>query len=261
MVARREALRGLALVPSLPLVAPSRGRKGGRVRTWRLSRWRSRSVAPCLRRLGQALVLALQPTRGDMGSCATDHSAIGRRPVPSVRRAPRWWNGKSGRERPGTGLRLSPRGSFTPRVSLFGEARLWCSIVLENLRNTAGRSDADSASDALGDLDGHHVRNRTRSTRRRTRFSGALRPRALRAARACQFRPARLWGFGVRETLTASRPSAAIWQLRDGRKTRHVCRVTRWRCAARRQPPTNRRTRCAAPCVDDLLPLWTTRAG
>ena len=53
--------------------------------------------------------------------------------MPSVRCAPRWWKGKRGVNDPGTGLRLSPHpypaGSFTPRVSLFGEAHVWCSIV------------------------------------------------------------------------------------------------------------------------------------
>jgi hypothetical protein len=141
---------------------------------------------------------------------------------------------------------LPPGVVHAPGVRVWGGAR----VVLdtpENLQDRVGRSDADSASDALCNSDGHHVRNRTRSTRRRTRFSAALRPRALRAARACHLFLQGLRVSDCARPLTAPRPSAAIWRLRDGRKTRRFSRVTRWRCAARRQRPTNRRTRCAAP--------------
>ena len=41
--------------------------------------------------------------------------------------------------------------------------------------------------------------------------------------------------WDVIDRMTAPRPSAAIWQLRDGRKTPAFSRVTRWRGAARRR--------------------------
>ena len=39
--------------------------------------------------------------------------------LAEYRFAPRCWKGKRGVNGPGSGLRLSPQGSFTPRVSLF----------------------------------------------------------------------------------------------------------------------------------------------
>jgi hypothetical protein len=185
--------------------------------------------------------------------------------MPSVRCARRWWKIKRGVNDPGAGLRLSPHprcwGSFTPRVSLLDEALVWCSIVPENLRDRADRSDADSVAVATSDSNGHHVRNRARSTRRRTRFSAVLRPGAFARGSRVSFLPARPPGVGVCETLTAPRPSAAIWQLRDGRKTPPFTRVTRWRCAVPRRCPANRCTRCAGPGAGDRFPPWTTRAG
>jgi hypothetical protein len=83
------------------------------------------------REVAQALGCCSQ--HAEMRTCAINHNAIGRRPAPSVRCAPRWWTRKRGVNDPGTGWRLSPHpypsGSFTPRVSLVGEARVWCSIV------------------------------------------------------------------------------------------------------------------------------------
>jgi hypothetical protein len=148
-----------------------------------LSPRRSKSVAPCARRLrqgpcGLAAANTLQP--GNLRDRSPSH-----RTAPcAVRqvRAPDG-GGKRGVNDPGTGLRPSPRPSpagvvHAPRVAVWGGA---CVALYRpgNLDHRAGRSDADSASQALCDSDGHHVRNRTRSTRRRTRFSAALRPRTF----------------------------------------------------------------------------------
>ena len=132
----------------------------------------------------------------------------------------------------------------------------------EHLRDRAGRSDADS-----GVKGAMRLRRPSRPESVRTRHD-AVQGSPLRsdrahsrAARACHFRPARRWGVGVRETLTASRPSAAIWQLRDGRKTPPFSRVTRWRCAARRHLQRINGTNVQHPARDDRFPPLTTRAG
>ena len=133
--------------------------------------------------------------------------------MPSVRCAPRWWKGERGVNDPGTGLAtvappLPPRVVHAPRVPVRGGAR----VVLdcpENLQDRAGRWDADSASGCAA-IQTAITSGIVRARHDAVQGSPLRSDRAhSRAARACHFRPARALGVGVRETLTAPRPSAA----------------------------------------------------
>jgi hypothetical protein len=143
MVARREALRGLALVPSLPLVAPSRGRKGGTSQNL--------GVVPLAIEVSGSTFAEVVAGPGPRAPANTrrcgklrNRSRNDRTAACAVRQVrAQMLEGKRGVNDPGAGLRLSPHaypsGSFTPRVPLFGEAHVWCSIV----RRICGTDRAD----------------------------------------------------------------------------------------------------------------------
>ena len=110
-----------------------------------------------------------------------------------------------------------PWGSFTPRVSMSGEAREWSSIVRRICRTE--RADRTLMSAAVALCDSTAITSGSMRARR-----VAVQGSPLRSDRALRARLARVslvlddCGVRVRETLTAPR-RARIWQLRDGRKS------------------------------------------
>lgn len=118
-------------------------------------------------------------------------------------------DGKRGVNDPGVAWPVRPQaivcgGRSRPAVSMSDEAR-------EQPSSSGGFAGTGRCSFGLagchqrGRPYGHHVREHAHSVRRRARFCAALRPRAVRAARACQSASWTIVVFGERETLTAPR--------------------------------------------------------
>ena len=143
-----------------------------------------------------------------------------------------------------------PSGSFTPAVSV---CEAHCDV----------RLSGESAGGAVRRFCVRCAPIQTAITSNRGRPTPKVRCAPPRIARGSRLpvSSCKAWGVGVRETLTASRPSAAIWQLRDGRKTR-PSRPSRDGDA---QPVVNLQRigvlDVQTPCAGNRFPPWTTRAG
>jgi hypothetical protein len=69
---------------------------------------------------------------------------------------------------------------------------------------------------------GHHVRHRTRSQRRRTRFHAPLRPRAARGS-PLSVQSGKTKRVQRARDLDGAYRALSIWHLRDGRRIEHSC--------------------------------------
>jgi hypothetical protein len=121
--------------------------------------------------------------------CERGHAEAGRRFVPSATERARMVEGNRGVNDPGAAWPVRPQalvygGRSRPAVSMSDEAREQPPSSGGSSRNRQARFRSRSLWSAWTS-DGHHVREHARSARRRARFSGALRPRAPHAARAC----------------------------------------------------------------------------
>ena len=168
--------------------------------------------------------------------------------------------GRAGRERPRcrrAAVTPAPAsgGRSRPALPLSNEARCRARLSGE-FDGPIERSSTSDPAQILTAITSGIVRARRVAVQ-----GSSLRYDRARCARLARVRlPCKPQVLSVRETLTASRASAAFWQLRDGRKTRHICRITRWRCAAVANFQRIGVPYVQAPGAGDWLPLWTTRS-